>query len=282
MDAPYFSIITVTRDNIAGLKKTYDSLAAQTFIDYEWIVIDGKSSDGTTNFLEKKTALWISEPDCGIYDAMNKGIERAKGLYLIFMNAGDCFSNENLLKFIARETEKTKPDFIYGDALEDINEKYYYKKSKPHKKINCGMFTHHQAMVYGRNVFEKFRYNTDYQISADYDLTFRVLMETDDVLFIPFPFCIFESGGISQRRVLQGRKEQFDIRKKYGISPIKNTLIFVGQSVVYRFRKLFPFFYWRLKRRKQERNIATLIAQARNRLFRLGNLFLKNKREEKR
>ena len=90
------SIITVNLNNLEGLKKTYESVVCQTFTDYEWLVIDGGSTDGSREFIEQhqdKFAYWCSEPDKGIYNAMNKGIVKAKGEYLNFMNSGDCFAS---------------------------------------------------------------------------------------------------------------------------------------------------------------------------------------------
>ena len=87
-----FSIITVCRNNLGELKQTYDSIKGLNGSDHEWIVIDGNSEDGTKEWLKQiPSAKWISEPDSGIYNAMNKGIRHASGNYLIFMNSGDCF-----------------------------------------------------------------------------------------------------------------------------------------------------------------------------------------------
>ena len=248
MKDPQFSIITVTKDNLFGLRKTFDSLDIQTYTDYEWIVVDGKSSDDTLNFLKNTNAFVISEPDDGIYDAMNKGIEKACGDYFIFMNAGDTFSDPVILEYINRKIIELKPDFIYGDSVERTGEKLHHKKSRSHKNIHQGMFTHHQSMIYARHLFDGLRYNKDYGIAADYDLTLQALQKSETIHHIPLPLCLFESGGISQQKVLQGRREQFDIRKQHGISPVKNVTIFLGQSGFYLCRRLFPSFYWRLKR----------------------------------
>ena len=85
-DTALFTIITITKDNAAGLQKTWKSLMSQTCTDYEWIVIDGNSSDGTKSLLKSTDAKWVSEPDNGIYDAMNKGIDKAKGDWLLFLS----------------------------------------------------------------------------------------------------------------------------------------------------------------------------------------------------
>jgi glycosyltransferase involved in cell wall biosynthesis len=94
------TIITINYNNFEGLKKTFESLSAQTWQDFEYIVIDGGSTDGSLKLLEKNTSLisyWVSEPDKGVYHAMNKGIEKAKGEYLLFLNSGDHFFNKKVL-----------------------------------------------------------------------------------------------------------------------------------------------------------------------------------------
>ncbi len=249
MSNPLFSIITVTLNHLDGLTKTHKSLKQQNCTKHEWIVIDGASTDSTQSYLKNSNAHWISEKDRGIYDAMNKGIERAQGDYLIFMNAGDCFANKNTLNILEKEIEEQDdPDFIYGDALEIINDKRVLKKSRPHSKITQGMFTHHQAMVYRRNTLEGEIYDTSYTIAADYDFTRNILKNTSNISYLPHSICLFESGGISQQNVLQGRKEQFLIRHKSGVHILKNASVFMAQSLVYTLRKTVPWLYWRLKR----------------------------------
>lgn len=245
---PQFSIITVTLNNLFGLRRTYDSITSQSFENYEWIVIDGNSTDGTQEFLKQKSSNYISENDNGIYDAMNKGINRATGNYLIFMNSGDYFTDEKILGFINQKIIELKPDFIYGDSLELIDETLHYKKSRHHTKIHQGMFTHHQSMIYASHLLERLRYNTDYTIAADYDLTLKIIETTNDVLHIPLPFCVYKSGGLSQQHVKTGRKEQFEIREDHNVSKFKNISIFLVQTLLYRFRLIFPRAYWWLKR----------------------------------
>lgn len=109
------SIITVNLNNLEGLKKTYDSVVCQTFTDYEWLVIDGGSTDGSREFIEQhqdKFAYWCSEPDKGIFNAMNKGIVRAKGEYLNFMNSGDCFACEETVAEVFGKNRTA--DILYG------------------------------------------------------------------------------------------------------------------------------------------------------------------------
>lgn len=241
---PLFSIITVTLNHLDGLKKTISSLQNQNFKDFEHIIIDGCSNDGTQNYLNQLDALHISEKDNGIYDAMNKGLERTQGQYLIFMNAGDCFADNNILSKISTLIDKEKPDFIYGDALEDCTR---YKKARDHSKITQGMITHHQAMIYNTAIVENIRYNTAYNIAADYDFTLNIIKKSKIISYLNQPICIFESDGISQQNVMTGRAEQFSIRRLHGHSWWKSGFIFVAQSVLYGLRKIMPRLYWRLK-----------------------------------
>ena len=97
-----YSIITVNYNNKEGLRKTIESVISQTFRDFEYIVIDGGSSDGSAELLKEysdKITYWVSEPDKGIYNGMNKGIAKATGDYLNFMNSGDCFYDQQVLKY---------------------------------------------------------------------------------------------------------------------------------------------------------------------------------------
>lgn len=236
-----FSVITVTRNNLSGLKRTHESLRAQTCPDYEWIVIDGASGDGTFEYLKTTKAVWRSEPDRGIYDAMNKGMERASGDYLIFMNAGDSFSSADVLERLATHTGT---DFIYGDTIEGE----FYKRARSHGKAAYGMFTHHQSMIYRRNLIGDLRYDLTYKIAADYKFTLEFLRRAQTISCVPFSICIFDPGGISQKNVRQGRDEQFRIRSELGFCPLwKNISVYTAQIMAMLIRRSLPNFYWKVR-----------------------------------
>ncbi len=255
-----FSIITVTRNNLEGLQRTYESLAAQSFQGFEWLVIDGASDDGTQDFLESISANFTSEPDNGIYDAMNKGIDQANGFLLLFLNAGDVLADQNTLKELTAYIEElqTTPDFIYGDALEErLGSEPAYKPARPYKKAAYGMFTHHQAMFYRRDILDDLRYDTSYKIAADYKFTLQFLERAKAVIYAPFPLCLFESGGISQQKANPGRAEQFHIRKELNItSPLQNRLISLLQKMVWTARERFPNLYWLIKSKNRENKMS--------------------------
>lgn len=188
-----FSIITITKDNEIGFQKTKQSIESQSFLDFEWVVIDGDI-----------------EPDNGIYDAMNKGLNRAVGDHVIFMNAGDVFADENTLEYIS----KYDADFIYGDAIEND----FIKRAKHVSKIKSGMITHHQSMIYKRDVIGDLRFDETYSYAADYKFTLEFLNLSNSIYYINHPLCVFEMGGVSQQNAKASRHQEIQIRKELNIS----------------------------------------------------------------
>lgn len=235
---PFFSIITITKNNLTGLKQTAQSLLSQTNNNYEWIVIDGHSDDGTQAWLAPSSADWISEPDTGIYNAMNKGIERAKGQYLFFLNAGDQCANNNILESIkSRVYDDT--GFVYGDSLEEIPKGVCYKKARRPHPLAFGMFTHHQAMLYKRSKLGEIRYDESYKIAGDYDFTVRFLKTKPQIVYIDHPICIFASGGISQKQAKLGRSEQYQAKLKNQICAMPAAIIiYMVQTIRFFFKSI--------------------------------------------
>jgi glycosyltransferase involved in cell wall biosynthesis len=167
-----FSVITVNYNDAKGLENTINSVVQQEYPYIEYIIIDGQSTDTSVALIEaykSQITYWISEPDNGIYDAMNKGINKATGDYLIFMNAGDTFYKSSVLSDVAQVAPDE--DFVYGDAmLQFIDGR---KKRKRHLSelnlIHCLKETiTHQAIFHKRTLFENQRYNLDYKLIADW------------------------------------------------------------------------------------------------------------------
>lgn len=248
----YFSIITITRQHLDGLKATASSLAQENPDLFEWIVIDGASTDGTPEYLQTTNAAWLSEPDGGIYDAMNKGLERAAGDYVLFLNAGDTLGLPRTLEKLALllAPRPAKPDMIYGDAFEDTPQGRIIKTAFSHKNIQQGLFTHHQAIFYRRAVIGDFLYDQRYTIAADYKFTAQFLMMCRDVFYWPCPLCAFEAGGVSQKHAFKGRAQQFLIRRELDMAlPLTEILTLLRQTLAYRLRRHAPALYWRLRAR---------------------------------
>jgi len=243
----FLSIVTVTKNNLVGLKATYKSLQDQSNIDFEWIVIDGLSNDGTQEFLQSTNAIAVSEADQGIYDAMNKGIDRAQGDYILFLNAGDTLATAFTIAHIKNTATEKDYDFIFGDSFEkETNGALHKKPAKKFTNIPKFMFTHHQAMIYKRATLQDLRYDLSYKIAADYKFTYEFLQRSKNAYYISKPICIFESGGISQTNATLGRQEQFQIRKALNIcTEGENKLIYFVQSLRWAVRRFLPFLYWR-------------------------------------
>ena len=114
------SVITVCRNSEETIERTLQSVACQTCKDFEYIVVDGVSTDSTLEIIDKyksHISKFISEPDKGIYDAMNKGAKMAEGEYIVFLNADDVFIHENVLSLVAEKMKDKKADLFYGDLV---------------------------------------------------------------------------------------------------------------------------------------------------------------------
>lgn len=170
------SIITVNYNNSESLNVTLLSLKEQINVNFELIIIDGGSSDNSINIInahEEIVTKLVSEPDTGIYNAMNKGIGFAKGDYVIFMNAGDTFVKENTLSSVEIEISANPGyDIYYSDAVYVKNSSEYIHHAK-HSLILSKMPFNHQSAVIKRRLHEELLYNENYRISSDYDFFLR-------------------------------------------------------------------------------------------------------------
>lgn len=186
IDNPLISIITITYNAAKEIGPTIKSLNDQTFRGFEHIVVDGASKDdtlGIVRLLAYNDPIIISEPDDGLYFAMNKGLAKATGKYILFLNAGDSFNDNNSLEAYARATERN-PDIIYGDTVIVDSDRHILRPrhlSAPEKlafqSFNHGMLVCHQAFMVKRDIAPDF--NTLYRFSADYDWTIRCIKSSD-------------------------------------------------------------------------------------------------------
>ena len=168
------SIITINYNDKTGLDKTIKSVAEQTFKDFEFIVIDGGSTDGSAALIEQnidKISYWISEKDSGVFNAMNKGIRAANGEFVIFMNGGDCFYNASVLEEVLPELS-AEFDIYYGDNYK-VNPNSKRLKTYP-EKLNFSFFytsaINHQSAFIRKSLFdENFYYNEEFKIASDWE-----------------------------------------------------------------------------------------------------------------
>ena len=165
----YLSIITINFNNCIGLLKTMESVINNQFNNFEYIVIDGGSTDGSKEVIEKyeaKINYWVSEKDAGIYNAMNKGIAKATGEYLLFLNSGDYLKNDTVIKSFF--VKKISTDIIYGNLEmggrlikypSKLDFTFFFRDSIPHP-----------ATFIKRNLFDKYgRYNEQNKIVSDWE-----------------------------------------------------------------------------------------------------------------
>lgn len=218
------SVVTIVFNDVKGIGSTVDSVSSQSArYDIEYIVIDGASTDGTTEYLREKESLidiLVSEQDKGIYDAMNKGLERATGDFVIFMNSGDRFSSADVVERIIDEIEKTAyvPAVVYGNYRESKHgEPSDPIPSRRPDKIWYGPVASHQSTFYNLSILRELglKYDLNYRIAADYKLTLSVLTLTQNN-GLQTDICVsdFDVTGLSNKNQNQGLKEANRARRE--------------------------------------------------------------------
>ncbi len=206
------SVITIAYNNLAGLRRTANSIQTQTFIDYEWIVIDGGSTDGTKEYLsslEKQPDFWCSELDNGIYDAMNKGLSHACGEWCLFLNSGDSLCERNVLERVFAKI--SDGDIVYCDAVfQDRNKSFHM--SYP-DKLTLDFFTErcicHQATFIRRQLLvDTNGYSTDYKIVSDWRAWVIWIMQGKRFDHLPIVVCTFMLDGIGSTKLQEAKEER--------------------------------------------------------------------------
>jgi glycosyltransferase involved in cell wall biosynthesis len=200
------SIITICHNEIKGIKSTIQSVLNQVFRDFEYLVIDGNSTDGTREIIESykdKLDLFISENDSGIYSAMNKGLSRAKGEFILFLNGGDYLYNEKVLADVF-SFEIRKP-IIYGycETRTSINTPTLFRAPKNLTKFHLIKTSiPHQATFVRRELFLKYgMFDETFKIAGDYDLLLRFVVKYSvKTQYVPVLCSYFDRNGISSTR----------------------------------------------------------------------------------
>lgn len=235
---PRFTIITVTYNAAKVIEKTIQSIVAQTYKNYEYIIIDGASKDSTLAIIDKyrdNVNTVISEPDKGLYDAMNKGIAAASGDYLCFLNAGDIFHGKDALQQITDSiTSDTLPDILYGETA-IVNEKgeflHMRRLNTPEKltwkSFKQGMLVCHQAFFAKRTLAEPF--DLTYRYSADFDWCIRVMKKASTLHNTHITVIDYLDEGLTTQNHKASLKERFRIMAKhYGwVSTVAHHVWFV-------------------------------------------------------
>ena len=195
------TIISVSYNCVNDVKKTIKSLENQTYKEFEYLVIDGNSSDGTGEKVREYQHLFnnmtvISEPDSGIYDAMNKGASKANGKYIFFLNFGDCFYDKSVLESIANEM-KSNADIYYGDIEKDGNVVTQKNKATLFNCIYREYMICHQSIFAKRELIRKYPFDLQYKLCADRDWLIKVLQGKHNIEYVNKTICRYDTTGQS-------------------------------------------------------------------------------------
>lgn len=244
-----FSIITVSLNSGAYIEDTIQSVAAQTYHNREHIIIDGASTDATRQILEKHDheISWVSEADDGIADAMNKGIARASGDYLLFINADDYLRNEHVLEEIGKcVTDKLDLYVFQVIASYPSAEQKLMFSRKPNWLTHLKMGSCHQGQLISRRLFEQYGlYDTTFRITMDYDFLLRCYQQGISARAISLPVAVMRQVGISARRDWPSLCERFAEERRVHFKYADTTL---ARFIYQLYWQLYPVYrrllYW--------------------------------------
>lgn len=249
MEELKFSVITVTYNAAGGLERTIQSVLEQEGVEVEYLVIDGGSTDGTVDIVrryESRIAYWVSEPDRGLYDAMNKGLEKSTGTYLLFLNAGDVFQRPDTLAGVAGVARKGGcPDVLYGetDLVDGLGRYMAPRRLKAPETLNwksfrMGMLVCHQAFIVKREHAPL--YDLSYRFSADFDWCIRCMKRAKTLVNTHLRLVYYQYEGLSTANRKASLKERYRIMQKY-----------YGKATVFFLHFWFAFRYFRDKMQKK-------------------------------
>lgn len=223
------TIITVCYNSDKTIERTIQSTLSQNYENIEYIVIDGNSSDHTLSVInkyKKKISKIISEPDKGMYDALNKGVRLGTGEIIGILHADDVFAKDNVISKVVKEFQKDDIDALFADCIYEDDKgkqiRYYKSPSDPLKGFKKGLQPAHTTFFCKKELFKKYGiYNLKYRIGSDYDLLLRFLVKHKaKFLYIPQVFVRMRVGGKGNRniwQILKNNREIKDSAKRNGL-----------------------------------------------------------------
>jgi glycosyltransferase involved in cell wall biosynthesis len=239
------SIITVCLNSVETIASTLESIGSQSHREIEHIVVDGASSDGTLELVRKSSppvARLISEPDRGLYDAMNKGIAAANGDYVGFLNSDDVYADPDVLARVAKVLESSPVDAVHGDLLyvsaTDTGKVIRYWKSKAHRPgaFEAGWHPAHPTLFVRTGLLRELGgFDTSYRYHADFDLMVRLFIERRiSSAYLPEVLVRMRMGGQSNRsigNIIRGNRESYRIARRSGIA---TSPLWLARKLCYR------------------------------------------------
>jgi len=222
---PFFTIITVVRNGASFIEECIDSLRNQTFSNFEYILIDGGSTDGTIEIIQKNldvVSTFISESDLGIYDAMNKGINLAQGKYIGIINSDDKYNKWTLEKVFSEVNMLSNECIAYGAI--DFSDSKNQSQRINHTELSARMI-YHPAVFVSTAVYKRLGFfNLKYRIAADYEFILRCFVGKVEFLPIDSSLAVYRRGGFSNMHQYRSLIEAFKIQIKY--YPRKSNIAF--------------------------------------------------------
>ena len=236
------SIITINFNNIAGLKETIKSVIAQTDLDFEYIIIDGASTDGSVDVIKENVAnisYWVSEPDTGIYNAMNKGVQAAHGDYCLFLNSGDILIDKYVIERVL--SNKFAADIVSGN-IKCTNGTMTKAPHKVSMKTFIVGSLPHQATLIKRDLLLKNPYDERFKIGGDWRFFIQVLIyENVSYERIPITISLFDTSGVSNTESKESERRLYEQELCRDILPSR-----IEQD--YKFAFFIAKWKWRLKK----------------------------------
>ncbi len=244
------SIVTVCFNAEKTIKKCIESVYSLNISIFEYIIIDGKSSDNTlkiiqsfqSKFVEKRVNfVIISEEDTGIYNAMNKAIDIANGDWVIFLNADDYFYCENSINCFL-ENDYQAYDVVYGDVAVRNLKTITYQKTRNLQLLKSGteMPFCHQSTFTKLDALKKYRYNEKYSIIADIDLYLRIFEDGGRFYYLPECISVFSNDGLSQTHRIESIREGKQLLKSHNCYTFNRKLVLNGYIIWYKIKDIIP------------------------------------------
>ncbi len=225
MDTPLVSIITVTFNAKDYLEQTIKSVIAQTYTPIEYIIIDGGSTDGTIDIIKRYSnnlSYWISEPDKGIYDAMNKGISHAKGKLIGIVNASDFYEQDTVQRVVAASNQNPQAGIFHGNINMLNEDGSLFKVKQPNtdmQQLTKGFGIYHPTFFVRKSVYDTMGcYDTTFRLAADYDFALRCWRNDIVFCYINRVLSNFRIGGATNKRRLLGLEESKKALLQNGLS----------------------------------------------------------------
>ena len=244
------SIITAALNNKETIEQTITSISSQVYKSFEHIIIDGGSTDGTLDVIKNNgnLAKLVSEPDRGMYDALNKGINVSSGDVIGFLNGDDFYAHDQVLKMIRDVCEQQNVDSCYGDLQyvwnHNTNKVIRYWKSSPYAqgKFKHGWMPPHPTFFVKREIYEKYgQFNTDFQIAADYELMVRFLEKYRiSTSYIPEVLIRMRVGGMSNRSLKNLFIKSYEDYKAWKVNNLDGGLFTIFLKNICKIPQFFP------------------------------------------